>query len=51
MSGGFVFAAKFAKIGTPVLKMTDFAIFLNCTNNIIIPNKINNDIIITENGN
>ena len=31
--------------------MTDFTIFLYFTNNIIIPNKINNDIIITENGN
>lgn len=31
--------------------MTDFTIFHNFTNNIIIPNKINNDIIITENGN
>ena len=50
-SGGFIYAAKMAKVGTPVLKMPDFAIFLNFTNNIIIPNKINNDIIITENGN
>lgn len=50
-SGGFIYVVKMAKLGTAVLKMTDFAIFLNCTNNIIIPNKINNDIIITENGN
>ena len=40
-----------AKLGTPVLKMTDFVVFLYLTNNIIIPNKINNDIIFTENGN
>ncbi len=33
------------------LIINDFFEFLNFTNNIIIPNKINNDIIITENGN
>ena len=50
-SGGFIYAAKLAKFGTAVLKMNDFTVFLYFTNNIIIPNKINNDIIITENGN
>ena len=51
MSGGFIYAAKWAKFGILVLKMSDFVVFLSLTNNIIIPNKINNDIIITENGN
>ena len=51
MSGGFIYATKLAKFGTAVIKTNDFAIFLYFTNNIIIPNKINNDIIITENGN
>ena len=51
MSEGFIFAPKLAKFGTAVLKMNDFTVFLYFTNNIIIPNKINNDIIITENGN
>lgn len=50
-SGGFIFAAKLAKFGTGVLKMIEFVVFLHFTNNIIIPNKINNDIIFTENGN
>lgn len=50
-TGGFIYAAKMARFGTPVLKMNDFVAFIYFTNNIIIPNKINNDIIITENGN
>jgi len=50
-SGGFILIAKLSNIITLVLKMTDFTIFHNFTNNIIIPNKINNDIIFTENGN
>jgi len=50
-SGGFIFATKLAKLGTAVLKLTDFVVFLYLKNNIIIPNKINNDIIFTENGN
>ena len=40
-----------AKLGTVVLKISEFVVFLYFANNIIIPNKINNDIIITENGN
>lgn len=50
-SGGFILIAKLSNIITLVLKMTDFTIFHNFANNIIIPNKINNDIIFTENGN
>ena len=51
MSGGFIYAAKLAKFGTPALKKVIFGVIHYFTNNIIIPNKINNDIIFTENGN